>query len=141
MQSWLYALHLQTFYFREDVRFLFWKTDFGLFRYVHFLALAYLAWAAVGPRGQRILPRSDGPLARVWAVILTAILKVGQQSLAVFVFSMWYARLQGLMLDVIGREALTFLLVNVSGFCVLVGVAYLAAYIKSSPWKAPRSTA
>jgi hypothetical protein len=30
------------------------KTWFGAFRYLHFLALAYLAWVAVGPRGVRM---------------------------------------------------------------------------------------
>jgi hypothetical protein len=35
------------------------KTWFGALRYVHFLALAYLAWLAVGPRGERL----SAPLA------------------------------------------------------------------------------
>ncbi|MBD3787188.1 MAG: OpgC domain-containing protein, partial [Sphingomonadales bacterium] len=33
---------------------LFDKTDLGALRYVHFLALAYLAWVAVGPGGVRL---------------------------------------------------------------------------------------
>jgi hypothetical protein len=36
------------------------KTWFGAFRYLHFLALAYLAWVAVGPRGARL----SQPIAR-----------------------------------------------------------------------------
>jgi len=35
---------------------LFQKTDFGILRYAHFLAIAYLAWIAVGERGHRLLP-------------------------------------------------------------------------------------
>lgn len=37
--------------FIEAVR---WKTWVGLWRYVHFLAVGYLAWAAVGPGGVRL---------------------------------------------------------------------------------------
>ncbi|RMH51236.1 MAG: OpgC domain-containing protein [Alphaproteobacteria bacterium] len=33
---------------------LWWKTWLGAARYVHFLALAYLAWVAVGPGGRRL---------------------------------------------------------------------------------------
>jgi len=31
------------------------KTEMGLFRWLHFLSLAYLAWMAVGPRGHRLV--------------------------------------------------------------------------------------
>ncbi|MGR3716507.1 MAG: OpgC family protein [Thermohalobaculum sp.] len=33
---------------------LWWKSWIGALRYLHFLALAYLAWVAVGPRGVRL---------------------------------------------------------------------------------------
>ncbi len=39
---------------RAAMRPLWTKTWQGLFRYLHFLALAYLAWVAVGPRGARL---------------------------------------------------------------------------------------
>ena len=39
---------------REFIEPLRWKTWVGLWRYVHFLAVAYLAWAAVGPGGIRL---------------------------------------------------------------------------------------
>ena len=68
------------------------KTNFGILRYIHFLALAYLAVAVVGPKGARISAGPTNPsLARIWARILPVITTVGQQSLAVFVFSMFYA--------------------------------------------------
>ena len=68
-------------------------------------------------------------------MLLAVILKVGQQSLAVFVFSMAIARLLGFVLDQIGRSVGTFALVNLAGFCMIIAVAYIAAWFKSQPWK------
>jgi hypothetical protein len=53
---------------REALGPLYWKTWQGIGRYAHFLALAYLAWAAVGPGGARLIegwtpPR---PAGRGW---------------------------------------------------------------------------
>lgn len=39
---------------REVIEPVRWKTWVGAWRFVHFLALAYLAWAAVGPGGARL---------------------------------------------------------------------------------------
>ncbi len=112
------------------------KTDFGILRYVHFLALAYLAWVAVGPRGNRLLPpEAGGALAALWRRVLAVIMKVGQQSLAVFITSMYLARLMGVVLDVLGRNHLTMLLVNAAGALILVAVAYGAGWFKSHPWR------
>ncbi len=112
------------------------KSDFGVLRYLHFLALAYLAWVAVGPRGDRLAPPAgDGPLARTWRNGLAVILKVGQQSLAVFIASMYLARLLGVALDVLGRTPLTSVLVNLAGMALLVAVAYGAGWFKSAPWR------
>lgn len=134
-QQWLQTLNAETIAIRQNITLFTAKTDFGLFRYLHFLALAYLAWVAVGARGARILPEGDSLGARVWTVLLTAILKVGQQSLAIFVFSMWYARIQGVILDQIGRNAGTWALVNLSGIALLVAVAFAVGWIKSHPWR------
>ncbi|MEL7154840.1 MAG: OpgC domain-containing protein, partial [Pseudomonadota bacterium] len=62
-------------------------------------------------------------------------LKVGQQSLAVFVVSMFIARIMGFAMDVLGRDTGTVLLVNLAGACVLVITAYVAGWFKSTPWK------
>jgi hypothetical protein len=114
------------------------KTDFGILRYVHFLALAYLAWVAVGPRGARLVPPDgDGAAARTWRTGLAVILKVGQQSLAVFIASMYLARLLGVALDVTGRTPLNAILVNLAGMAILVAVAYGAGWFKSAPWRKP----
>jgi hypothetical protein len=121
---------------RETWGLLFQKSDFGILRYVHFLAIAYLAWIAVGERGHRLLPPSgNGLLARVWRRTLAVIMTVGQQSLAVFIFSMFAAQLLGVVLDVLGRSVPTMVLINAVGFSMLVGVAYLVAWLKSQPWR------
>jgi hypothetical protein len=112
------------------------KSSFGLLRYVHFLALAYLCWVAAGDKGDRLLPRGSGAMARVWERILAIILKVGQQSLAVFVVSMFTARLMGFSMDVLGRATGTVMLVNLAGACILIATAYSAGWFKSQPWRA-----
>lgn len=121
---------------RKDWEFLIQKTDFGLLRYVHFLAIAYLAWLACGPSGARLQPgETGGAGARIWKVFLDVIQKVGQQSLGIFIISMFTARLYGVMFDILGRNHLTMLGVNALGFAVLVGSAYFLGWIKSSPWR------
>jgi len=111
------------------------KTDFGLLRYVHFLALAYLAWVIAGDKGDNLLARGTGWLANLWSQALKIILKVGQQSLAVFVMSMFLARIMGFAMDLTGRSIGATLLVNLAGACLLVGTAYGAGWFKSQPWR------
>ncbi|WP_299283650.1 OpgC family protein [uncultured Tateyamaria sp.] len=110
------------------------KSDFGILRFVQFLALAYLMWVLAGDKGNRIRAGTSA-LGRAWGRLLQIILKVGQQSLAVFVVSMFTARLMGFAMDVLGRETGTVLLVNLGGACVLILTAYLAGWFKSNPWK------
>jgi hypothetical protein len=119
---------------------LFQKTDFGILRYVHFLALAYLAYVAVGPKGVRLLPSNTASLlAPVWRATLAIIMKVGQQSLAIFITSMFLARLMGVAFDVLGRTVWTMALVNAVGFAILIATAYGAGWFKSQPWRARRA--
>jgi hypothetical protein len=110
---------------------LFDKSGFGLLRYVHFLAVAYLAWVAVGPNGVRL---SAGTW---WPQVVGVIRRVGQQSLAVFMTSMVLARLLGVVLDVAGRDALTTAAVNLGGFAIITGVAYMVRWLKGEPWRRP----
>jgi hypothetical protein len=114
---------------------LIWKTDFGLLRYTHFLALAYLAWAAAGDRGARLVATGPGLGSAAWNATLKFIRKVGQQSLIVFVFSMGLARLLGVALDVAGRNLATMTLANLVGFACLVAAAHAGAWFKSEPWR------
>ncbi|GFE63920.1 OpgC family protein [Litoreibacter roseus] len=111
------------------------KSDFGILRYVHFLALAYLCWVAAGEGGRRLIATGAGVLSRTWDGVVGVIMKVGQQSLAVFVFSMVFARISGFVLDQIERSILKTTLVNFVGIAALIAVAYFVAWIKSQPWK------
>ena len=111
------------------------KTAFAPLRYLHFLSLAYLGWVIAGDKGGRLLARGTNVLARAWGGLVTIILKVGQQSLAVFVVSMFTARLMGFGIDLTDRSALPVLLINLAGGMALVATAYGAGWFKSQPWK------
>lgn len=125
---------------RGDWRFLFGKTDHGVLRYVHFLATAYIGWVLVGPMGRNIQPTGGtGIFARTWHIVLTIIMKVGQQSLAVFIGSMYLARLMGALFDQVGRTHFSMLWVNLLGASLIIGVAYGASWFKSQPWKKKRA--
>ncbi|WP_284154799.1 OpgC family protein [Algicella marina] len=134
---------------RIDHQYLIIKTDFGLFRYLHFLALAYVAWVMVGPKGARL------NIGTVWPRVVAVIRKVGQQSLAVFLTSMLLARFLGAAFDVWRefyinpgtgedgmssslwvQDVLFVALVNITGFAILIATAYFVGWIKRNPWKA-----
>lgn len=112
---------------RKDLGWGFKKTDFGVLRYLHFLALAYLAYSLFEGRTALLTKRWAAP-----------IVTVGQQALATFLFSMTFARIAGMTLDVIGRSKLNFVLVNLAGLLTVVLVAYGVSYIKSQPWRPRR---
>ena len=114
------------------------KTDFGLLRYAHFLALAYLAWVLAGAGGTRLIASGQSFAARVWSHLLGIITKVGQQSLAVFVVSMALARLIGFALDQTDRGILITATANLAGFALIIACAYGAAWFKSQPWRGKR---
>lgn len=63
---------------RAATEFLWRKTEFGLFRWLHFLALAWLAVQAVGPRGARLTEGVPPPPApsRRWLWIAAAAVAV-----------------------------------------------------------------
>lgn len=108
------------------------KTEFGILRYIHFLALAYLAWVAVGDKGKRLLG-----YGLIWDKSVAVVQKVGQQSLPVFMASLVVAQAAALLRDMVwGRgeweiQALT----NILGFAALIAVAYVAGWFKSQPWR------
>ncbi len=118
----------------ENIGWIF-KTDFGILRYLQFLALAYLGWVAAGIDGRRLKVSAEGLAARIWGGTVTVIMKVGQQSLAAFVFSMVFARINGFALDQIGRTGFTVTIANLVGFGLLVAVAYGVSFIKGQPWR------
>ncbi len=121
---------------RDAVEPLWIKSEFGILRYVHFLALAYLAWVAAGEKGFRLFGHG-----RIWGGFVRIVQKVGQQSLAVFLASLVVAQVAGLARDMVwGRgDWLYQLLSNVIGFAALIAVAYSVAWFKGQPWrKAPK---
>lgn len=104
------------------------KTNFHWLRYVHFLALAYLAVVILKGREQILLRRWAAP-----------IVKVGQQALATFLTSMAVSWTLGVALDQLGRTWLTVGSANLIGFAILIAVAYLVGWYKKTPWKQPRA--
>jgi hypothetical protein len=100
------------------------KTQFGILRYLHFLALAYLALWAVNPYRDALAGRWAAP-----------IVLVGQQALPVFLWSMCLAFALGILLDQLGRTWLTVGLVHLAGFASLVAVAALARLMRAQPWR------
>ncbi len=104
------------------------KSHVGLLRYIHFLALAYLSFVAVGEGGRRL----TGPIVRL-------VCKVGQQSLAIFLMGLVLSFSGSVVLDILGRDYFTVPLVNVGGMGLLVITAYVVGWFKSVPWKAPRA--
>jgi hypothetical protein len=100
-------------------------TQFSVLRLIHFISLAYLA---VG-----LINRWQGEIATASA--LKPIIKVGQQTFAVFLVSVPLAWSMGMMLDVAGREPLTLTLVNMGGIATALAVAALTGWFKSQPWR------
>lgn len=100
------------------------KTHFGLLRFVHFLALAYLAYCSVTLLGERFA----GP-------VVDTARKVGQQSLGVFLASLVLAQLGGIALDMTGRSWLSVSVTNIVGFAGLILVAHIVGWFKSMPWQ------
>lgn len=111
------------------------KTDFGILRYVHFLALAYLGWVVAGEGGKRLIIHGNGLAADIGRKLVALITKVGQQSLAVFLTSLVLALFTGFILDLTGRTAIMVVIMNLIGFCILIATAYAVAWYKAQPWK------
>lgn len=105
------------------------KNNFGPLRYIHFLALAYLAFAAAGPVGVNL----RGPMVSICC-------KVGQQSLAVFMAGIVFSLMGGIVLTRLGYSIPMVIAVNLAGFAGLIAVAYTVAWFKSKPWTAKKGT-
>jgi hypothetical protein len=114
---------------RIEWRVLHDKSDFGILRYVHFLALAYVAWVAVGPNGQRLTGNKH------MNAFTTMVMHVGRQSLAVFASSIVLARVLGAVLHETGSGFWSVFCINIFGFFCIYGIARLVGYVKSEPWK------
>ena len=103
----------------------------GWLSLLHFAALATLLWNAAPRATLRWL---TGP---VWRSATPVVRKVGSQSLAVFMTSIPLSQLNGLILDLIGRDIFRFAAVNLFGVAVLIATAYFTGWMKSQPWRKP----
>jgi hypothetical protein len=93
-------------------------------RLLHFFAFAYCVLSLVEPWRKHIGESWTRPL-----------ITVGQQSLAVFLASMFLARVGGIVLDQVGRGFGWTSIVNVLGLAAIFAVAWLVSWIKSDPWR------
>lgn len=100
------------------------KTHFGPLRLVHFLALAYLVTMFLRNREHWLQSR-----------IARAIIKMGQQSLPIFIVTMALSYVGGMMLDQFGHTATVLAAVNLGGCAFLLLTARGMAWLKSGPWK------
>jgi hypothetical protein len=105
-------------------------TDLHVLRYLHFLAMAYLALCVIEPY------RASLPQLRV----LSPVIRIGQQTLAVFLCSVPLSLAIGVAMDALGRDALTVALLNLAGLGACIVIAWVVAWFKSAPWL-PRKAA
>lgn len=111
------------------------KTEIGAIRFLHFLALAYVAWVIAGENGRRLIVTGTSIVHKAWAWIIRQCTKVGQQSLAVFLVSIALSRFSGFILDLTGDGAWPVAAVNIFGCAFLLGIAYFVSWIKGQPWR------
>ena len=97
------------------------KPHFGIMRYVHFLALAYVAFILAGERGSAL--RGPG-----WE----RVAMVGRQTLAVFLSGLVVAQLLGVVLDLVRFPGVE-IVVNVAGCAILYAIARFMTFWKASP--------
>ena len=100
-------------------------TQFSVLRLVHFLSLACLAFGLIN--------RWRNEIAQ--AAVLRPIIRVGQQTFAVFLVSVPLAWSMGMMLDVAGRDPFALALVNLGGIATALAVAAVTGWFKSQPWR------
>lgn len=113
---------------RQTIQPLRAKTEFGLFRYLHFLALAYLGYSIATRLGDRL-----------GGIVVDLTRKVGQQSLAVFASSLFIAQILGTAVHLVGVNNVSVFIMNIVGFASLIGVAYVVSWFKATPWKKART--
>jgi hypothetical protein len=122
---WSTARDIESFIFGANG-----KSDLHILRFVHFLALAYVVLSLIDPIRDRLDQGAGGVLIRI-----------GQQSLATFLASLVLARIAGAVLDLAGRDTLTVAIVNLAGLALVLAVAIVVAWFKSSPWAGGQDTA
>ena len=106
------------------------KVNFGILRYAHFLALAYVFWVLAGDGGKRLDFQNF-----IGRIFVKVVHKVGQQSLATFMAGIVFSRFAGFLLDTFGKSWPKMILINLAGMAAMVAVAYLVSWIKKTPWR------
>ena len=100
------------------------KTNLGLLRWVHFMALAILIRAVL---------QNWPTLINHWSA--QGLIKMGQQSLPIYLSGMVLSFLGGIMLDQYGHGASVLFFVNVGGILLLTISAYALNWLDTKPWK------
>lgn len=121
--EWLMRLHAEMHPWLD-------KTQFGLLRGVHFLALAYVVRSLLKEREHWLAGRVARP-----------ILRMGSQSLPVFAVAMALSYIGGMVFDRLGHGWLGLSVVNIGGGAGLMLSASLMAWLKSRPWRMPNAAA
>lgn len=106
------------------------KSHLGILRWVHLLALAYLANCLFVRKAhwlEKALPR--------------CIARMGQYSLSIFLGSLTLSFVGGMALDRFGRDALAVAGVNLAGLCLLSLAANALSWLDSKPWTIPAERA
>lgn len=113
------------------------KSNFALLRYVHFLLLAYIAYSLAGPAGATLTQWQNAG----WQTFLRVVSLVGSQALPAFLAGVMLSTLCGVAINILGNGVIPMLFVNLCAFGIIIAVAYMAAWFKSSPWSKPRFVA
>ena len=122
-KPWLDA-NLDLAAWKESLKPLLDKTHVGALRFLHFLALAYLATLAAGEKGYRLR-----------GLVAELCRSAGQQALAVFMTGLTLSFIAGVVLTLTGRDAwLPVAAVNLAGIAIIIAVSWLVAWFKSAPW-------
>jgi len=104
------------------------KSHLGPIRCVHLLALAYLMNQLFKSNSYWLKQSMSG-----W------IIKMGQQSLPIFLCGMGLSYIGGVALDWSGDDAFSVAMVNLAGLGLMLLLAQVLAWLDSKPWKLPAS--
>jgi hypothetical protein len=105
------------------------KTDLSVLRLVNILALFCLAGALIRPDAEWL----HGRIGRTFVLL-------GTQSLPVFAVGIIASVLGGVVFFEAGSGFVSHLLVNLAGTLAMLGLAWMAAWLRSEPWRSAATT-
>lgn len=109
---------------REDWKPLLSKGHLGFLRYLHFLAMAYLAYCFMHKRQHWLQSKA----AR-------SIVALGQQSLPIFMLGTCLSLIGGMLLDNFKMDFLESTWLNIAGIIIMLASAQLLNWLDQKPWK------